>query len=126
MMTGNELLQRAAALFGDTNASYYAGAALPCINVLLAENFEQNNRLRSVAGLGELEALPQMGGLNETLPYENTLVYGAFSYGLAAKIFADDRDAGMLSFLHQQYVNAINDCDRGFVRAVRRKKEAAV
>ncbi len=117
-MTGNELLQRAAALFGDTDASYYAGAALPCINTLLAENFEQNNRLRSFAGLDELGAIPQVSGLDETLPYENVLVYRAFAYGLGAKLFVDERDAAVLSYLHQQYVNAVNDCDRGFVSVV--------
>jgi hypothetical protein len=40
-MTGNELLKRAAALFGDADPTPTA-AALSCLNVLLAENFEQN------------------------------------------------------------------------------------
>ncbi len=82
-------------------------------------------QLRSFAGREALAALPQMAGLDETVPYEDALVYGAFSYGLAEKIFADERDAGLLSYLHQQYAALSEDCDRGFVRAVAPGKEAA-
>ncbi len=124
-MTGNELLKRAAALFGDADPTPTA-AALSCLNVLLAENFEQHTRLRRLAGRGALAAGPPTLALRDLVPYEDALVYGAFSYGLAEKIFADERDAGLLSYLHQQYAALAGDCDRGFVRAVLPDKEAGL
>ncbi len=117
-MTGTTLLAAAAALFYDGTPSDYATMALPLVNIMLAETYDVNNRLRIAAGSEALTDIPQLASLSETITYENKLVYTAFPYGLAEKLIIDDRDSNLWNMFNMKYVNAVNEVDVGFVEAV--------
>ena len=65
--------------------------------------------------LERLTEIPQLENDSEQVPYQPQLLYGVLPYGLAAKLFLDDRDTGVLSYLQQQYDRAILEADRGYV-----------
>lgn len=114
-MTAKQLIQASLALFNDNNLELYSTTGLPCLNLLLGELFELNNRLRQASGLERLTEIPQLENDSEQVPYQPQLLYGALPYGLAAKLFLDDRDTGVLSYLQQQYDRAVAEVDRGYV-----------
>ena len=117
-MTGTQLLASAAALIHEANPSDYDGFALSFINILLAETYDVNNRLRLAAGEEEMTSIPQLNALTDTITYEDALVFNPLPYGLAVKLIADDRDNAFWNMLHAEYVNRINEVDRGYVTAV--------
>jgi len=117
-MTGTQLLASAAALFNDTNSADYNTIALPSINILLAETYEINNRLRAAAGKALLTSILQLTALTEAITYEDKLVMMAMPYGLAEKLIMDDRDSSLWNVFHSKYVNHLNEMDVGFVLAV--------
>jgi hypothetical protein len=117
-MTGTQLLASAAALIHEANPSDYDGFALSFINILLAETYDVNNRLRVAAGSAVLTVIPQLTALTETLTYENKLVMMALPYGLAEKLIVDDRDSSLWNMLHSKYINHLMEMDVGFVEAV--------
>lgn len=115
-MTGKELLSMACHLFFEPNTGYYEPFALSHINTLLSDAFEVNNRLREYADKEKFPEIPALSGLGEELPYEDSLTRGAFPYGLASKLYFDENDPGGQSVFHQQYVAAVQEADRGYVR----------
>ena len=117
-MTGTQLLASAAALFNDSNPADYNAIALPSLNILLAETFEINNRLRAAAGKALLTSILQLTALTEAITYEDKLVMMAMPYGLAEKLIMDDRDSSLWNVFHMKYVNHLNDMDVGFVEVV--------
>ena len=72
-MTGSELLARAVAIMQETETEHYEPYAAPLINLVLAETFEVNQRIRRFGGNEELPALPQIRELSEEIPYEEVL-----------------------------------------------------
>ena len=80
-MTGTTLLAGATALFNDNTPTDYSAQALPLLNILMAETFDVNNRLRKAAGKALLTQIPEMAALSETVPFEEMLVRRAFAYG---------------------------------------------
>lgn len=117
-MTANDLLKSACAMFHDYTPSDYTGVGLAGINVVLAETFEVNNRIRQNAGKDPLEDIPSITAVDQTLTYEPILTRNAMVYGLAEKLIIDDRDANLWAVFHQKYVNAVNEADRAFVTPV--------
>jgi hypothetical protein len=117
-MTANDLLKNACAMFHDYTPADYARVGLAGINIVLAEIFEVNNRIRSNNGKEPLEEIPGIAALDEALPYEDILTRNAMIYGLAEKLIVDERDAGLWAVFHQKYVNAVNEADRAFVTPV--------
>lgn len=115
-MTGQALVTRAISLFGDTNRTFYEGLAIHAVNLLMAETFDVNNRIRVENRKSALSEVPELSSLSGEIPYEDRLVKYAFPYGMAAKLFADERDLALLGVFHQSYANAVNECDRGYVR----------
>ena len=116
-MTGNELLKRALAFFAETDTSDvdYQTLAIPHINMVLAETFEVNNRLRKMAGLEEFKSIPEIKTLSATIEYEDKLVYLAMPYGLAEKLYFDEENNARLSMFKQEYADRVNQCDRWVV-----------
>lgn len=114
-MTVYELLGTAAALFFETEPTAYQEVALPFVNMVLAECFEANNRLRRRAGKEELSELPVMSDLQETLPYEEELVRLVLPYGLAAKLIYDEQDSARLNYFLSEYSQRLERCDRWVV-----------
>lgn len=118
-MDGNELLKRAMALYAETDTSDEDARelALPYINMVLAECFEVNNHIRKSKGLDELEEIPELAALTESIPYEDKLVKLALPYGVASKLYFDEGDDNSrLSMFLQEYADRVNQCDRWVVR----------
>jgi hypothetical protein len=116
-LTVNELLQNALALFAETDASDadYQALAIFHTNMVLAETFEVNNRMRERAGKEELTEIPSVTALTDTIPYEDKLLRFALPFGLAEKLYFDEDNDGRLSMFKQEYANRVNQCDRWVV-----------
>lgn len=114
-MTGSQLLARALALLATSGAEApeYADAALPLVNLLLAETFGADNALRAAAGAAEAAAPQSIGALSEALPCDERLAAAALPYGLAARLLLGDDDAARAAVFHNLYVAAVADCQTG-------------
>ena len=116
-MDGNELLKRAMALYAetDTNDEDAKTLAVPYINMVLAETFDVNNRMRKYSGKEPMESIPEITELSDTIQYEDKLVKLALPYGLAAKLYFDEDDNPRLTMFLQEYSDRVNQCDRWVV-----------
>ena len=116
-MDGNELLKRAMALYAetDTNDEDVKALSVPYINMVLAETFDVNNRMREYAGKEPLESIPEIASLDDTIQYEDKLVKLALPYGLASKLYFDEDDNPRLTMFLQEYADRVNQCDRWVV-----------
>ena len=116
-MDGNELLKRAMALYAetDTNDEDVKALSVPYINMVLAETFDVNNRMRDYAGKEPLESIPEIASLDDTIQYEDKLVKLALPYGLASKLYFDEDDNPRLTMFLQEYADRVNQCDRWVV-----------
>lgn len=116
-MTVNELLQNALPLFAETDTSDadYQALTIPHTNMVLAETFDVNNRMREQAGKEPLTEIPSVTALTDTIPFEDKLVRLALPYGLAAKLYFDEDNDGRLSMFLQEYAERVNQCDRWVV-----------
>lgn len=116
-MTGNELLTRARALFSETDTADedVRTLAVPSINMVLAEVFDVNNRIRSYLGKDKLETVPEIGSLDDEINCEEKLLRLALPYGLAAKLYFEEENNPRLSMFNQEYANRVNQCDRWVV-----------
>jgi len=114
-MTVYELLTAAAALFFESDVSSYTEMAVSFVNMLLAECFETNNRIRRRAGKEGLLAAPRLTDLKDVIPYEDGLVRLALPYGLAAKLIYDEQDSTRFNYFLNEYADRVNRCDRWVV-----------
>lgn len=114
-MTANELFYAAMALFYENNSEVHQDYVKGLINVLLAECFDVNNRLRRRAGKEELTRIPRIGDMMDEIPYEEMLVRLALPYGLAAKLFFEEGDNPRLTYFLQEYAQRVDRCDRWVV-----------
>ena len=111
-MTGNELLKQALALMAETDGEDYRELAPAYINLMLAELFDVNNRMRRHGGLEELAEMPAVSGLEEELPYMERLQRLAMPYGLVSRLFFDEEDNSRLSMFNEEYAARVNQCDK--------------
>lgn len=114
-MTGREALTMAAHTLHETDLSIYADPAVSWINMILGELFDVANRRRSFRGEAPLRSLPQIGSLDEDLPYDEELIVRCMPKGLTARMFSEDYDNAQLGMYRQEYAAAVNECDRGLV-----------
>lgn len=116
-MDGNELLKRAMALYAetDTNDEDVKALSVPYINMVLAETFDVNNRMREYVGKEPMESIPEIASLDDTIQYEDKLVKLALPYGLASKLYFDEDDNPRLTMFLQEYADRVNQCDRWVV-----------
>lgn len=116
-MTGNELLTRAMALYAETDTSDEDARrlAVPYINMLQAECFLVNNRIRKYLGKDELTEIVEIASLDETIECEDSLLKLAYPYGLAAKLYFDEMDNARLSMFNEEFASRVNTCDKGVV-----------
>lgn len=112
-MTGSSLLARAVALMQETESEHYEPYAVALINLVLAETFEVNQRIRRFHGKEGLAGVPQIRELSEEIPYEEELALRALPLGLLCRIFAAEGNNPMLSLYKQEYASAVNECDKG-------------
>lgn len=64
------------------------------LNRLLAENFDNNNALRIMAGKDELTEIPMIVNMTDVVNYEPRMTRQILIYGVAGYIYSDD-DKGM-------------------------------
>lgn len=64
------------------------------LNRLLAENFDNNNALRIMAGKEELTEIPMIVNMTDVVNYEPRMTRQILIYGVAGYIYSDD-DKGM-------------------------------
>lgn len=116
-MTGNELLARALALYSETDTSDedVRTLAVPSINMVLAEVFDVNNRIRRFNGKDELTAIPEIESLDQNIECEDKLLRLAMPYGLAALLYFEEGDNPRLSMFKEEYANRVSQCDRWVV-----------
>ena len=117
-MTGTQLLTKAIGLFDATDTTPYLTTSIDAINGLLAENFDVNNNILVKIEEEPLTVIPEITALTETIPYEDRLVKYAFPYGLAEKLIVGERDTSLISYFHQKYIDAVNDCNIGYAKVV--------
>ena len=82
-------------MFGeDADKPDYSPFILNTLNRLLAENFDNNNALRIMAGKEEMEEIPLIENMNDVVDYEPRMTRQILIYGVAGYIYSDD-DKGM-------------------------------
>ena len=82
-------------MFGEeADKPDYTPFYINTLNRLLAENFDNNNALRLMAGKDELTEIPMITNFNEVVDYEPRMTRQILIYGVAGYIYSDD-DKGM-------------------------------
>lgn len=82
-------------MFGEeADKPDYTPFYINTLNRLLAENFDNNNALRLMAGKDELTEIPMITDYNEVVDYEPRMTRQILIYGVAGYIYSDD-DKGM-------------------------------
>lgn len=82
-------------MFGEeADKPDYTPFYINTLNRLLAENFDNNNALRLMAGKDELTEIPMITDFNEVVDYEPRMTRQILIYGVAGYIYSDD-DKGM-------------------------------
>ena len=82
-------------MFGEeADKPDYTPFYINTLNRLLAENFDNNNALRLMAGKDELTEIPMISDFNEVVDYEPRMTRQILIYGVAGYIYSDD-DKGM-------------------------------
>ena len=82
-------------MFGEeADKPDYTPFYINTLNRLLAENFDNNNALRLMAGKEELAEIPMITDFNEVVDYEPRMTRQILIYGVAGYIYSDD-DKGM-------------------------------
>jgi hypothetical protein len=100
---------------GDTSSNATTTVyttAIPLINIVLAETFDVNNRIRYSKDKAELTACPTITALTDTLTYEDELTRFALPLGLLCRLYVDEDNLAMLSVYKQEYAAAVNNADR--------------
>lgn len=78
-------------MFGeDADKPDYQPFYLNTLNRLLAENFDNNNALRLIAGKEELEEIPLIENITDVVDYEPRMTRQILIYGVAGYIYTDD------------------------------------
>ena len=75
-------------------------------NILLAENFENENFYRAAEGLPMLSRVPVLFYAEDEIPYNEKLVKMAFPYGMARWIFRENDDVSASHEYYSLYVIA--------------------
>ena len=82
-------------MFGEeADKPDYQAFYINTLNRLLAENFDNNNALRLIAGKDELTEIPLITDISEIVNYEPRMTRQILIYGVAGYIYSDD-DKGM-------------------------------
>ena len=117
-MTGREALEIAANMVHETDLSLYTATAKSWLNVILGELYEIANRRREWRGEEPFHSLPQLGGLDEELPYDEELSVRVIPKGLVARLVSEDCDNAQLAMYRQDYMTAAQECDRAVCKII--------
>ena len=103
-MTADKLFSVVMSLcFGEDSDKDQYPQFLNMANIVIAELFDINNRLRLQAGKDELLEIPQLSALTDELNYEPRLIMTVIPYGVAGMLYAEDDDTGMGDYYRGKY-----------------------
>lgn len=117
-MTGTDLLTNTLALLDETDTTSYLSTVVPKINLVLAETFDLNNRIRHFKDKEPLTDIPVLSDVSDALTYETDLLYRVLPLGLVGRIYVSDENIPILSMYKQEYENAIRVSDRFIATSV--------
>ncbi len=119
-MTALQLLDGALALLGTSSSLSpdFLQYALPLINLLIAETFDVNNTIRLYKNMSELEEIPTVSDMQETLPTEPELNRSAFIYGLCSKLLLNDDDMVRVAYFQNMCASEIDAAAKGVLGSV--------
>lgn len=89
------------------------------MNMMLLETFEVENSIREWAGEEKLQIPQIVKTLNDELIYHDSLVLGAFPYGIAANAFIDDDNDYRSNKMAQYYVRGVNAANKYIPHAIK-------
>ena len=105
-MTYGELLDRALGILEYSDRENREDFAKEMIDLVLAELWDINNRLRLSNGVPALEEIPSVGSFEDEIPYENEIVRRDLILGLVCRLAADEEDRSLHNFYSAEYAIA--------------------
>lgn len=84
------------------------GYVIGWTNVMLLETFEAENSIREYFNEEKLKVPQIVKSLNDELIYHDSLVIGAFPYGIASHAFVDDDNDYRSNKMGQFYTRGVN------------------
>ncbi|MBR6772338.1 MAG: hypothetical protein IKM29_02980 [Clostridia bacterium] len=105
-MTYGELLDRALGILEYGDRQGRETFAKEMTDLVLAELWDINNRLRSAKGLEPLEEIPCVNSFDDVIPYEAEIVRRDLILGLVCRLSADEEDASLHNFYSAEYAVA--------------------
>lgn len=112
-MSGNDIFEIAVGWMAQTRAeSEDLAPFVPgMLSLLLAEALPYENALRRAEGRPLLPCAPQLGaqGMDEPLCYHEVLTRLALPYGLAADLYREDENYGLMNDFRSRYVTALQE-----------------
>lgn len=91
---------------------YEDATVLGWLNVLLAEALDTENSIRAFEGRPELAAAPVLEGMDEEVPYADSICRRAFPYGLAAWLWTDEDEEYRVQDYRGRYVSGLAECGK--------------
>jgi hypothetical protein len=76
------------------------------MTILLQEALDAENSIRAFDGEPELESAPVLG-IDDTVPYHDSLVRGAFPYGLAWQYHQDAGNNQLAAMYRNMFIDAV-------------------
>ena len=105
-LTYGELLDRALGILEYSDRQGRETFAKEMTDLVLAELWDINNRLRLAKGLPALEEIPCVNDFSDEIPYENELARRDLILGLVCRLSADEEDSSLHNFYSTEYAIA--------------------
>ena len=105
-MTYGELLDRALGILEYSDRQGREAFAKEMTDLVLAELWDINNRLREEKGLPAFEDIPSVSSFEDEIPYEEELVRRDLILGLVCRLCADEEDSSLHNFYSTEYALA--------------------
>ena len=105
-MTYGELLDRALGILEYSDRQGREKFAKEMTDIVLAELWDINNRLREEKDLPPLEDIPCVGSFEDVIPYEEEIVRRDLILGLVCRLSADEEDSSLHNFYSAEYALA--------------------
>lgn len=110
-MTVREIYIIAAAFIGDRENDDYdeRDLSIPYMNVLLQEALGAENSIRQCDGERVLASAPYVTELDDALVYHDSLVRGAFPYGLAWQYHQEAGNLSLAAQYRNMFIDGVNN-----------------
>lgn len=110
-MTAEQVLKTAAGFLFE-QAGYdvdFKTHAPSIINTLVAEALPYENAYRAANGQAELDSAPEIGALEDEIPYCDAICRIALPFGLAAYFYQDELDNYKAQDFRARFIDALNE-----------------